>query len=376
MKRSILACGLVAAVVAVTGCGLVADKDRIVIAEIGGTEITRGDLRMAIRRLPAEEKPSIRTRADVRNALNDYLDRELKRREAARLQNEGKISVSMEQAEAQYFRENPDIPDVRGLTDPSQLPVATTQAQLEGIKQTINEGIEAKRQELLQNQALIYLIEEAVTSNKYDIADEEWEREFAIQKEQLVHPAQATVKGAFVPATFQEAPAVAASIRERLAKGDALEAILEDVGNRQGVQPIESTLTHDPSATFLQSFWQEVEGATEGDIVGPVLIESRQVMVPDSQGGAQPRQTPPTFLVAEILGLVEAKQKTLEEANADRDLAPALLYVKVMEDLRDQYNIKIYEDNLPDPAIASDPTGPAGPVAQPDQQQQQPLPQP
>ncbi len=271
------------------GCGIVGDKDRIPMARMGENVITRGDFSMALRKLPPEQKPIIRTKGDVRSALNDYIDDQIKALEAERLEAAGEVDVDPRIAEQRFFAEHPDIMDVRGVTDVNTLPVAITPVELENLKQSIEEGIARTRRELLRENAMRHLVIQAFQTNRFEISEAEWEREYKIQKSGLFHPPRATVKALAIAAVNDEAAAIAAEFRQRVDRGEAFNDVFDEyVADAKGTA-LETEMVYDPAAPHLRSFWESVNGIAPGSLFGPVTIASQVITVEDALGN--PRQS-------------------------------------------------------------------------------------
>lgn len=355
----------IAGLMATIGCGVVGDRDRLPMARIGDREITRGDMRMAVRKMPPEEKPSIRTKGDVRSALNSYLDDELQRLEAAKLAESGEISADPDVAAQRYFAKNPDIMDVREIGSVSELPVAITEAELDNMKEAIDLGIEMEQRAMLSDIAMGYLVRQAYQTGRYEISDSEWEREYSIQKTNLMHPPRAKLKGVAFPAVDESAAQAAAEFRQRIDQGADFDDLLAEYAATNRGAPIEQEMQYDPNVPQLQSVWETIQGASAGTIFGPVSIAPRTVTVQDEAGNPRQQPIPPTFLVGKVLSYTEPTQMTLEESKPV--LASSVLYVRVMEELRQKYDVEVIEKNLYTPDAAA--VGGAGPVRDPSQQQ-------
>ncbi|MFO7776461.1 MAG: hypothetical protein R6W89_11760, partial [Candidatus Hydrogenedentota bacterium] len=152
----ILAVGLIAALA--SGCGMIADKDRIVVAEMGGETITRGDLMKVIREKPPEERPVIRTREDLVEALQTHIDDEIKRRLGQRLEREDVISVPRERAEQVFAQSNPEL--MLDLPNPEEW--GMDDAMLAAMRDEREFGIDRVHDRLLGEQAVMYRIRQAL----------------------------------------------------------------------------------------------------------------------------------------------------------------------------------------------------------------------
>lgn len=349
-------CGLLIVLLGAAGCGLIADTDRLTIAEIGEREITRGDLRMAIREMPPATKPLIRTKGDVRRALENYIDQEIKLDYALDLEAEGKINVPQEIAERVYFMNNRETVDVRQIQDPGLL--GMNQQELEAAKAEMQEKIEEMRLDMLREEAMRYRVQQAMATGSIEISQEEYARAYRARKDNLMFPRKAEVTGIVFPASRSESQTLAAEVRRRLEDGEPLDELIDEYDEKGGV-PIETMIPEDSGMPQFRSFWQEAEGQGAGAIIGPVFVEASQTQTTNAQGEPQQSRTPASFMVARIERIIQPQQKTLEEAKPD--LAPAILYTKVVEQLREEYDVEIakYEENFPDPSVYEDQVGPA-----------------
>ncbi|MFP4172413.1 MAG: peptidyl-prolyl cis-trans isomerase [Candidatus Hydrogenedentota bacterium] len=358
----ILAVGFIAALAC--GCGMIADKDRIVVAEMEGETITRGDLMEVIREKPPEERPVIRTREDLAEALQNHIDDEIKRRLGQRLEREGVISVPRERAEQVFAQSNPELmvdlpnPEEWGMDD----------AMLAAMQDEREFGIDRAHDRLLGEEAVMYRIRQALQHGNIAISEEEYEEAFRRREDQLRHPEELTVRGLFFPQTRPGVQALAAEARQQLDEGEDFEEVAERYEEEGGAQAVPRARLErdprDPATQRYQAFWHTASGSEEGEIIGPV-------MVPSPQMGQ--RQLPDSFFVAEILERTPGEPKTLEEAR--EELQGPILYRKMMEQLRDEFEVTVYEDRLPDPALL-DPEQQTGPIPGTESEQELPMPAP
>ena len=357
-----LAVGLVAALA--SGCGMIADRDRIVVAEMGGETITRGDLMEVIREKPPEERPVIRTRSDLAEALRNHIDDEIRRRLGQRLAREGVISVPRERAEQVFAQTNPELmlelqnPEEWGMDD----------AMLAAMRDEREFGIDRVHDRLLGEEAVMHRIRQALQHGNIAISEEEYEEEFRRQEDQLTHPETVTVRGLFFPQTGPGVQAVAAEARQSLDEGEDFEEVAERYEGEGAAHAVpRARLEQDPRSPATQryqAFWHSASGGEEGQIIGPVRVPSPQV---------GQRQLPDSFFVAEILERTPEEPKTLEEAR--EELRVPILYRKMMEQLREEFDVTIYEDQLPDPALL-DPEQQPAPLPGAGSEQELPIPSP
>jgi len=357
-----LAMGLIAAVV--SGCGMIADSDRIVVAEMAGETITRGDLMEVIREKPPEERPVIRTREDLAEALRNHIDDEIKRRLGQRLEREGVISVPREQAEHVFAQTNPEL--MLDLPNPEEW--GMDDAMLAAMEDEREFGIDRVHDRLLGEEAVRRRIRQALQHGNIAISEEEYEEEFRRREDQLTHPETVMVQGLFFPQTQPGVQAVAAEARESLDEGEDFEDVAERYEGQGAAHAVSRARLErdprDPVTQRYQAFWHSASGGEEGDIIGPVMIPSPQV---------GQRQLQDSFFVAEILEQTPEKPKTLEEAR--EELQGPILYRKMMEQLREEFDVTMYEDQLPDPALL-DPEQQTAPLPGAESEQELPMPSP
>jgi len=92
-----------------SGCGLIADKDRIRVAKLGEQYITRGDLFKVLRDMSDEERPNIETKGDLIRVLRNTIDGRIRKRLADELEQKlGKPLVAREQAQQRFFALHPE----------------------------------------------------------------------------------------------------------------------------------------------------------------------------------------------------------------------------------------------------------------------------
>lgn len=339
---------LAATVTAVySGCGLVTDKDRIRIAKIGDEYITRGDLKKVIRGMPSDERPEIRTKGDVRNALEQYLDRRVKEGAAEQLAEEGKIHVPRERAEAIFRAKHPEL--YVKIENPEDY--ALTQTDLDAWKEEREIGIDRQQRRLLAEEAVYYLIQEALRDGLLTISEDEYRKEYEIRRGSLVHYEYIKVRGVYFPAAQDEGKALeaAAAARQEMTGGASARQIQSKYAGL-GAEILEMQLRHDPRLEWkFGPFWQQASGAEEGTVLGPIFIRGWVKQEMDLQGKMVQQYLPDAYLVCEVVEYVPETPKTLEEAKSDLDAV--ILYTKMLDRLREKSGVEVYEDKLPDPSM-------------------------
>ena len=95
--RAAALCALAA--ISLSSCFGIIDKDRRKIAMLNGKAITRGDFNKVLRDMSPETRPNIRTKGDVRSALQNYLDKEVRKKNAEDLVAATRITIPRQKAE-------------------------------------------------------------------------------------------------------------------------------------------------------------------------------------------------------------------------------------------------------------------------------------
>jgi hypothetical protein len=328
----------------IASCGNIVDKDRIRIAKIGDSYVTRGDLYRHLRLMSPEERPHINNRGDLLRVLEKYIDEQLQKQVAEELLTEGDINAPSEEQIAKLYDAqhpemniNPENPEQFGVTD----------ADIEAIQQKRKEGIEELKQQLLTQEAVIQAVQKAVEAEEITISEEEFQEEYEMRKNELFKPEKATFRALIFPIQTPEAGPNSAEARKRLVKGEPWKEVAKSFTETRKAIPLQTTFTNTGQPKF-QSFWEQASGTQKGRILGPMIIENWEMVTPGA--GNQPQRTSLTgYLVAEILDITAPAQKTLDEAKAD--LAPAIYYVKFMKALREKKGVEIYEERLPEPSL-------------------------
>lgn len=336
---AVLLCFVAAALGA---CGIITDKDRIRVARWNNQYFTRGDLQQAIRVMPGEEKPQIRTKGDLRAVLSDIIDERLKQAQAEALKSEGKINVSREEAEARYALRNPEK-----YMEYLQLSQVLPEEDLAMYEEERQLGIDREQERLYGQRALAYLINDAVQNGTLVVSEEQYEKQYNLRKDQLLTAEQVAIQGVYLPIdAHEDAAAEASKVRAELEQGGDPKAIAERYSPEKAGY-LEVGLTNDAPAIKFASFWQQASQSKEGDVISCYISEwNRNVKV---AGETKTEPIPNSHLVCRITRYVPQRQKTLEEAKPD--LSSSILYSEMMERLRDAAGVEIYDDKLPDPGM-------------------------
>ena len=327
-----------------TACGNIVDKDRIRIAKVGTTYITRGDLHKYLRRMAPEERPHINNRGDLLKVLEKYIDTELQKLVLAASLAEDKIQLPPEERLALFYdAQHPEMSiSVEQLEE-----FGMNQADFNALQQRRQKGIDELRENVMRREALILAIQEAVENDEITISNEEFAAEYEMQKGGLFNPERVTFRGLVFPVQAPDAGPDSADARKRLVKGDPWDAVAASFVDARKAIPLQTTLVNMGQPKF-QSFWEQASETQKGRILGPMIIEDWEMVLQGSGNDAQSANLT-GYMVAEILEVNPATQMSLEEA--EEELAPAIYFVKFMKALREKSGVEIYEDHLPEPGM-------------------------
>lgn len=345
LRLPIFLLALVGVVLAVAN--VVADKDLIVVATLNGEDITRGTLTKALRDLPDVDRPLIQNKGDLIRALNAYIDGEIKQSYAKVLETEGKITRQRQAATAQYFRKNPDQLKM------GEVAHNFSEGQQNAMMADIEYGIDAEEELILREQALIYIITEAVKNGTLAVSDEEFRQEF--ERETLLNPSAYehfeyvvfdAIRFDQDSAGLEKAGDLVSSILDH---GESFETHIDSVEKTDPDRAMRSAeMSNDPASTRFSTFWNEVGGAEVGDIRGPVVIPSYKTIRMGPTGESVEETVPDSYLVLMVRDHAAPRSKTWEEARAQ--LSTSIYIRKMMDRLRTRHGVELFPDDLPNPA--------------------------
>lgn len=341
-----------------SGCGVIADKDRIRIARINDRYITRGELFKVIREMPDDERPSIRNRGDLLRVLNTYVDDQLRQPLAAQveseLQSQGKELVPREAAKQRYLQQyqEEDYATIYEAKDGKAL--GMSDIQLEAMKQEMDLGIDRVLEKMRGEAAVAYRAMQAVKSGELTLTDSDFEQEYKLRKNDLKSLEWLKFRAIRFMADVPGSETEAANVCRRIAAGEAFDALYKEYATRNPVYVIESEIENNPELVRFRSFWLSASGIEKGGVIGPVYLPEYQVMV-ESGGQRGIKNMPAAYLVLEALDYRPERPLTLQEAKPA--LAPPILMTRMMQTLREQNGVEVYENKLPDPSLFGDKLG-------------------
>lgn len=337
--------GLAGLCLAATGCGAITDKDRIVVAEVNGEAITRGDVRDYIRTLP--QPPNIQTRGDMIQLVNTIVDQRIKQAVLQSVGPENVPEVPREAAVAQFDAQNPELRGIMSISNPQQY--GMTDAELQQAREQRELGIDDTLKDLQGELAVQLRIRDAVQDGSLVIPEDEIQKIYEARKAELAVPEQMFFRGAAFPTEQEDAREQATAMHRRALDGENFDALIREFTGKDVAFPMETGIQNTEGSGGVELFWQHASGAKVGQILGPIFMPAFQMMMPGPNGQPQPQDVPASYLVIKVLEYQEAHTMSLDSARPQ--LAMPLLHARMMDRLREEYNVAIFEDNVEDPTV-------------------------
>jgi PPIC-type PPIASE domain len=319
------------------GCSKLADPNQIIIAKYQGENIRRADIKRVLREMTDEERPLIQSRDDLLKALNDYLDTRIKADVASKLKSAGAIEVPRDLAKQVYYSKHPEFINLDKVDDPSAMNV--TEVGLAALQAEVEFGIDDELAKLYEEAAIQYKVSEYIQNRRGIISESELRNEYEVRKDALVQFELIEFDAMRFPAAAQ-----AAAVRRRIDAGEDFTTLLEAMYAADPNSVQRSAFENNPANPKFRQFWYTVTGCKKGDIFGPLPLPEHDAMQPGPDGKPVRKRMPPAYVVLQIQNEVPARPKTFEEAQ--QELVIPIVYRRVMDALRKEYGIEIYEDKL------------------------------
>ncbi len=340
--RAAALCALAA--ISFSSCFGIIDKERRKIAMLNGKAITRGDFNKVLRDMSPETRPNIRTKGDVRSALQNYLDKEVRKKNAEDLVAAGKISIPRPMAEAVLRINKPEM--FYKILNPEEYHMS--EQDLKYMEEEREIRIDEMLKELEAEEGVLYRIDQAVKDQTITVSDDEYLKEFELRQADLNHPERIAFSGVLIPGDSQEARTASAEATRKLRAGSAVQDLVNEYATAKA-ELLEAELEKDPTKIKFAPFWQQASGAQVNDVVGPIFIQGWTQATQDAKGSTSQRGYPAGMLALKVTDRTDASPKTLEEAKPQ--LQRSILYGKVMDQLRTENGVQIFEENLDDPGM-------------------------
>ena len=356
MTRKLASLFLASALLA--GCGMIADKNNIRVAMMDGEAITRGDVYDYLRAFPENERPQVNNQGDLLMVLNRMLDERLK---VALVEEKGDAypsTINRDAMREQFFRSLGDEADqyravwsmevpADGKATPLMEVYGLTAEGMSEMKRYIEERTEAMFQRARGDEVLAMVIREAFQKGELPLDEKSLALEYKFREADLKRPESVTFTAIRFPASPEGAKA-AADVRTALGEGKSFSELAQANQAKDASSVFEGTLSHDPNNSRMESFWTQATGAEINSIIGPLFMPETQQVAIDANGQERPVVQPESYLIALIQNRTEERTLTIEESKPL--LAPPLLISAMMQKLRQQHGVEIFEDNLADPS--------------------------
>lgn len=341
-----------------SGCGWIADTDRIVIATLDGKNITRGMLEDLIYDMDDDERPVIRTRQDYLRVLEKYIDDQIKIPLGQELAAKGEIKVDQDAAREQFFKTSGDkeeehrhmwsIPTPKPGEEPELMKVYNlTSVDIQRMKDFIEQETDVVVEKIQGEEAVAYLAKKAFEAKELVLDEEDLKMEYELNKENFRSFESLTILGIQFPTAMEGSSTEATRVRERLNAGENFDAILNEYLQKDMSYGIESVIENNPALERFKGFWLEASGAAVGDVLGPIFMPDYNRMKRDAGGQVVQETVPECWIVFKVL---EAKpSEILPFEKARNFVAGPVAYAAMMEKLRQQHGVEIYEDKIEEP---------------------------
>lgn len=341
------------------GCGLIADTSRIVVAKLDGKDITRGMLDELIYDMDDKERPNIRTRQDYLRVLNQYIDKEIKIPLGQEMAAKGEIKIDRDAAREQFLKSSGDDEEQNRLMWNMPIPKPGEEDELmkvynltaddiKAFKNIIEQETDVIVEKLQGDQAVAVLAAKAFQSKELVLDEEALKMEYELTKDSFKSYESMTLLGLQFPTADPNSSLEASKVRERLNNGEKFDDILNEYLQKDMRYGIESSIENNPSLERFQGFWQQASGAVAGDIVGPTFMPDYGRVRTDATGRQVQETVPECWIVFKVL---EAKPAEILPYEKVKHLVAApVAFAAMMEKLREEHGVEIYEDKLRDPA--------------------------
>ena len=357
MKSVFSQVALGALALALAGCGMIADKNNIRVAEMDGQPITRGDLNSYIRAFPENERPQISNQGDLLMVLNRMIDERIKENLATEQGGNLPQITSRDQAREQFFVSLGDEQDqyravwamevpADGQATPLMQTYGLTAQGMTDMKAYIDQRTDALLQRIRSEEVLMLMVANAVKSGELKVDEKALELEYKFRAGSLRRPESVTFT-AIRFAASAEGGAEAARTRQELDAGGNFDAVAAQYRGKDNSTVFQGTLQNNPQNTQMASFWAQASGAAVGALLGPLFLPETQQVAVNPDGTQREVTSPPCYAVCRVDAREDERTLSLEESRMA--LAPPLLIAQMVRKLREQHGVKLYEENLSDP---------------------------
>jgi hypothetical protein len=216
------------------------------------------------------------------------------------------------------------------------------------MKNIIEQETDLIVEKLQGDQAVALLARRAFEAKELVLDEEALRMEYELSKDNFKTFESLTILGLQFPMAAPNAAGEASKVRERLNNGEKFDDILNEFLQKDMRYGIESSIENNPALERFRGFWQEASGAAVGDVLGPTYMPDYARVRTDATGRQVQETVPECWIVFKV---IEAKPaETLPFEQAKSAVAGPVAFAAMMEKLREEHGVEIYENKLRDPA--------------------------
>ena len=276
------------------------------------------------------------------------------------------VLVSRQQAMQSHFRKlraqdpdaDVDYAAIYNLKDPSVMGLTDVEFQM--MKEELDIGIDRELEALRGNAAVAYRATQALKNGTLRLDDADFETEYRLRKNELKRLEWLKFRAFRFDPDTPDAEVEAAKVRKRLDSGEAFDDLIKEYAEKNPNLILEDfEIENNPAFARFRGFWLNASGCEKGDVIGPVFMPQYQVMV-QAKGRTASHLMPAAYLVLQVLEHRPETQLTLNEAKTE--LVATIAFARMMNILREENGVEIYDDELPDPSMFERRTSDTGKV--------------
>jgi len=274
--------------------------------------------------------------------------------------------VSRQQATQSHFKKlraqdpdaDVDYAAIYNLKDPSVM--GLTDLEFEMMKEELDIGIDRELEALRGSAAVAYRASQALMDGTLKLDDTDFGIEYRLRKNELKRLEWLKFRAFRFDPDTPNAEVEAAKVRKRIDSGEAFDDLVKEYAEKNPNLILDDfEIENNPAFARFRGFWLNASGCEQGDIIGPVYMPQYQVTV-QGKGRTASHLMPAAYLVLQVLDHRPETQLTLEEAKPQ--LVTTIAFARMMDLLREENGVEIYEDKLPDPSMFVQRTSDTGKV--------------
>jgi hypothetical protein len=219
--------------------------------------------------------------------------------------------------------------------------------EFKSMKDIIEQETDQVVETMQGEEAVAYRAAKAFQAKELVLDEEALKMEYELNKENFRSLESMTILGLQFPTAQPGSSAEASKVRERLNAGEKFDDILNEYLQKDIRYGIESTIENNPNLERFKGFWLQASGAAVGDVLGPTYMPDYGRVRKDPNGNPVQETVPECWIVFKVLEVKPAQVLSFEEARPY--VAVPVAYVAMMEKLREEHGVEIYDDKLKDP---------------------------